>query len=446
MSTFNTSRDRLLSLWQSAAAKVAQRHRPALATEAALATGGEDPIAAQANRFVERVSNRVKHNGRAALSPQDVRGAPAPGIATEGVVDGAAFCAETAFELALARLRGQRQRARDLETAFKDGTCDPRWGECILEFLAHAGIEGQKSIPYRSWSSLSDFVIDGVLKDVCKVAIVGDWGTGQDRARSLLQRVAAQKPDVFIHLGDIYYSGTSDEMADNFLRICRKVLPKSVPIFTLCGNHDVYAGGQPYYALLDAIGQPASFFALRNNHWQLLGMDTGYNDYDPLDISENVTSLQASEVQWHKDKIINNAGRGTVLMSHHQLFSATGIADKPLNPRLAAQFSDVIANVDLWAWGHEHSHIAFDAYAGLRRGRCIGAGGIPIATDDPNQDPYANKFPQNGPAILPPRIGVDPTGVLYNLGYAVLSLNGPNAMLQHFNNQSDTPFYTETIR
>lgn len=84
-----------------------------------------------------------------------------------------------------------------------------------------------------------------MLKDVCKVAIVGDWGTGQDRADLLLRApVAAQKPDVFIHLGDIYYSGTSDEMADNYLAVCRKVLPKSVPIFTLCGNHDVYAGGR----------------------------------------------------------------------------------------------------------------------------------------------------------------------------------------------------------
>src|SRR5881397_3875886 len=35
------------------------------------------------------------------------------------------------------------------------------------------------------------------------------WGAGMPIARHLLEEIALQHPDVLIHLGDIYYSGTS---------------------------------------------------------------------------------------------------------------------------------------------------------------------------------------------------------------------------------------------
>ena len=63
-------------------------------------------------------------------------------------------------------------------------------------------------------------------------------------------------------------------------------------VFSLCGNHDMYSGGAPYYALLDRLGQPSSYVCLRNAHWQLLGMDTGYNDYDPFREERAMTWLR----------------------------------------------------------------------------------------------------------------------------------------------------------
>jgi hypothetical protein len=73
----------------------------------------------------------------------------------------------------------------------------------------------------------------------------------------------------------------------------RAVFPAhSARLFTLCGDHDMYGGGVPYYALLDRLGQPASFFCLRNPHWQLLAMDTGYNDFDPFRVDATATWVQ----------------------------------------------------------------------------------------------------------------------------------------------------------
>ena len=43
------------------------------------------------------------------------------------------------------------------------------------------------------------------------MALIADWGTGTAEAKALLERVAAHRPDVLIHLGDVYYSGTESE-------------------------------------------------------------------------------------------------------------------------------------------------------------------------------------------------------------------------------------------
>ena len=86
--------------------------------------------------------------------------------------------------------------------------------------------------------------------------------------------------------------------------------------------------------------QPNSYFALRNNFWQFVAMDTGYHDTDPFTVTSNLTYLEQSEIDWHLDKIRNNGVgvdtsvnpsgvRGTVLLSHHQLMSFTGVGNNP---------------------------------------------------------------------------------------------------------------------
>jgi hypothetical protein len=238
--------------------------------------------------------------------------------------------------------------------------------------------------------------------------------------------MAVHQPNLFIHLGDIYYAGTKSE-TETFLALRDQHLP-GVRTFTLAGNHDMYGGGKPYYALLKKLDQPASFFALRNADWQLLGMDTGYNDYDPYTVSKAVTHLRDDEWTWQLDKINNNGGRKTVLLSHHPLFSGTGIHGKPLNDRLHGQFASVLDKIDLWAWGHEHSHVLFAPYAGLQRGRCMGAGAIPVPITD---NPYSNASDANL-TILAPRIGADPSGAWYDCAYAILNLTGPAGKLSHY--------------
>ena len=173
------------------------------------------------------------------------------------------------------RWTGNQARAKELAGELKYSVCDATgWAECVTTFLAYKALH--TTLPYRP---NQDVVVNlGTRK---KLAIIGDWGTGDAVAINVLQQVANFKPDVLIHLGDVYYACTQSEAHNNFLDICRVVLGDSVSLYSLCGNHDMYSGGSGYYWLVDRIGQQSSYFCLQNDDWQFLAMDTGHNDSDP---------------------------------------------------------------------------------------------------------------------------------------------------------------------
>ena len=131
--------------------------------------------------------------------------------------------------------------------------------------------------------------------------------------------IGAQRPDVVIHLGDVYYSGTKDEMRDHFLDIVREYLPAETQVFNLAGNHDLYAGGEGYYWLLDELGQPASYFCLRNDHWQILAIGAPPEVSDPMASQYKVPPVDPKEAEWHRHKIATADGRKTIMLSHYQL-------------------------------------------------------------------------------------------------------------------------------
>ena len=96
--------------------------------------------------------------------------------------------------------------------------------------------------------------------------------------------------------------------------------------------HDYYSGGRAFpHAILPQLNlgiphasiQEHSFFCLRNEHWQLECMDTGYFDHDLLKVGDDITHLQEEiEAAWHQQQLGQAGARQVVLMSHHQLFSA----------------------------------------------------------------------------------------------------------------------------
>ena len=339
---------------------------------------------------------------------------------------------------AVAKLLGHTDDANRYQALLttKDGDCDPGWAEASLkyeEFLVSKG-----AIPYRVYKNMNDYVIDGKLPANARVAIVGDWGTGQDTAKTVLAQIARKNPDVVIHMGDVYYSGTDFEMQNYFYNIWKESLDLTkIPTFTLAGNHDMFCGGAPYYKLIDQLGQPASYFCLRNDDWQFLAMDTGLHDNKP---EGNVpTYLEDSEVAWIADKIQNRGDRRTVLLSHHQLFAANeAICGKPVNDHLNQQLSALLPSVDMWLWGHEHNLVIYQKYLGVLA-RCIGHGAFPVGLTEVPATPLFPDIP-----MVPLRLGDD--GTFYNHGYAIMDLAGNTATLSYYQDTEETtPQYTETL-
>ena len=381
----------------------------------------------------------------------------AQAVTTKSLV---ASCAHMYVGLIAAKVMGNTERVRELESEIRFSVCDPLWAKTLFEFD-----NNHKDIPYRHYESLDDFVMPlvgrqgNVDTDKVKIAFLSDWGTGTPLAKNVMRCIAEQQPDILIHLGDVYYSGTKSEMKRHFLDIVRNYLPADTQVFNLAGNHDLYAGGEGYYWLLDELGQPASYFCLRNKHWQILGVGAPPQVGKPTDAISAIPSVEAKEVQWHQHKLSGADGRKSVMLSHYQLFTASGNIGRTednrplaLNPVLYEAFKSHVSDIDLWLWGHEHNMVAFEPYAGLSKGRCIGSGAIPVALHwQPYKQLHNLALPEqfnSAPQIIPEcQLGHD--GDHYHHAFCMLSIDGARGEMNYFQVEGvdgdATSIYTESL-
>lgn len=440
-------RGRDASLWQSAVDEVVAKNNAG-----SPAAGFGQPFGpARLKRPVQTDPLVSRANEIAALIDQgsDVPQVAAPAAIAAGLVDTAKFCSVATFRLAEAKIKAHftgddtqvKLLQSELGTPF--GACDPKWAAVLATYVEHR-IQAGASIPYRRYKDLQDFVIPDRLPNKGTVVLIADWGTGQPAAKALLQKVATHKPDAVIHLGDVYYSGTQAEVQNYFYAIWQPTLGiprvpwgqkltdlKTGPAtFHLPGNHDMYAGGAPYYAVIDMLGQPASYFCLRNDHWQFVAMDTSLHDSNPATV-DNATTMDGQEVVWMKDKVNNAGGRKTVLLSHHQLFTAfEKIGGQAVNQNLLTATRDILPKTAAWIWGHEHNMVIYKKQMDVL-GRCIGHGAFPVCQDPPL------KVIQPQIELEQVTLSTDGTG-FYRHGYVLMNMDGPKAHLSYIQFNAQT--------
>src|SRR5271155_4907939 len=261
-------RDPRLSVWQSSIDQALHQSLTAQSPGQSAARPGladatrEGDILREASRYCSALFNNTPIGHL-------LRGTP--GLATAlpmkvpvALGDQLSYCSSAYLKLADAQLHGDDAGARQCASDIKFGNCDPRYQEALTNYLHYFKLRRQP-IPYRPAATSTDFIDE--IGDQCTIALVGDWGTGQDPAIRVLKSIAAKNPDVIVHLGDIYYSGTQYEADNYFLKLFQTVFGRQdfaantrPRIFTMAGNHDMYSGGQGYYWLLDQIHQSASFF------------------------------------------------------------------------------------------------------------------------------------------------------------------------------------------
>jgi len=431
-------RDARLSIWQAAAGEVQRKHnQPAgkMATESLAAKAQKLLSAQELMRPVHFVAHTIKSAGKPfEFLAHEVK----TGIFDlKAKFDPLEDCARAAAKFLWAEIEGDQKDSNLYAGELQKSVCDAvGWTECLTTYLGYKAL-----LEKPMYRPNQNVVVD--LGTKTKIAIIGDWGTGDDVATNVLNQVGALKPDLLLHLGDVYYAGTQNEAKDNFLNICRSVLG-GIPLYTLCGNHDMYSGGQGYYWLLDQVGQKSSYFCLRNDQWMFLAMDTGFHDNNPFNVSTNMTQLVTqdgwSEANWHLNQISEAGDRRLILLSHHQLFSPFGSVGSlegvpyAYNPNLHNVFASALPKVEWWFWGHEHTLGIYPAYMGLKRGRCIGASAVPVFQD---QQSYATAsglktFDGGGMPTWDMNGVLGNTDNMYNNCFAMMTLNGASAAVDYY--------------
>jgi hypothetical protein len=155
------------------------------------------------------------------------------------------------------------------------------------------------------------------------IALLADWGGDNPAARHIAGAVTRQKPNLAIHLGDIYYGGIKTE-CESFLQLWPlqtniRYPELGVPprtSYALNGNHEMYSGGEAYFnVVLKAFGQPQPFFCLEADYWRIIGLDTAYagGRLKPTGPDDPIST------QWNwLTGLLRNVGKKNILLTHHQ--------------------------------------------------------------------------------------------------------------------------------
>jgi hypothetical protein len=259
-----------------------------------------------------------------------------------------------------------------------------------------------------------------------RLVILGDWGSGIPRAQNVAKEIRRIiEPDIgrreqhVIHLGDVYYSGFKREYDRNFLRYWPVQQGEPVGSWSCNGNHDMYSGGHAYFGHLLADSRfraqdRSSWFALENDDWQLLGLDTAYEDHALID----------PQGAWVADKLREHKDRRTMLLSHHQLFSAYGSQGPKIRDKLRGPLDS--GRITAWFWGHEHRCVQYeDGTQGVGKARLVGHSGVPVyAHREPVRPPAEFHYLESFPTAL------EEWAVM---GFAVVELSGAHAEVRYFN-------------
>ena len=153
---------------------------------------------------------------------------------------------------------------------------DPGWAQQFLgtigTYTARLGRHCYRKVPTVSGAYNMSYAVHPLADEKLRIGILADWATGAPGSMRVLEELAKLKPDIVIHLGDTYYSGTLTEQRDFLHDPLRAHLGEQVPVYLIPGNHDYYAsGGEGFFQIVDEFGaQEASFFSPWENvadHW-----------------------------------------------------------------------------------------------------------------------------------------------------------------------------------
>jgi hypothetical protein len=261
------------------------------------------------------------------------------------------------------------------------------------------------------------------IPDSATVVLAGDFGTGDwggtipAASTKIRGFIPSLKPDITIHLGDVYYAGTNGSEQGNLISVWP---PGASGALTLNSNHEMYPGAVPYFQealtnTLFGIQQKRSFFRLENSNWIIVGLDSAYfSDQFGL----YMDGALDSKIQLPFLAAAARSGKKVIVLTHHNGISEDGATQTELWEQVMNVFP-AGQGPQIWYWGHVHAGVVYD----LRPGsstlcRCIGHGALPCGNASMLANNRNVKWSEN-------RLANDPDDPLRVLnGFAALRFTG----------------------
>ena len=273
------------------------------------------------------------------------------------------------------------------------GALDPQWVESVLNYYR----TGRNRVPFPTHRDRGISPVQNLVGDAeIRIAIAGDSGADNRITPpvAIAGLMKKKNPHYTIHLGDVYYSGLANEEGGHFLNVWPA---GGAGTYTLNSNHEMYCGGVGYFEVLLADQKFAaqrglSYFALTNDHWLIIGLDTAYFAYyqsllyEEGSLAEPDTGKEPNglvQLQWFREVLGQNPNKRVILFTHHDGFdvnpATSAVSRKPLWQQVTREMSRV--RDWWWYFGHVHAPIVYQRIFFSNNSsvsaRCVGHGAIP---------------------------------------------------------------------
>ena len=260
---------------------------------------------------------------------------------------------------------------------------DPGWALSVINFLK-LKLRLLDIVPFNANSKL----IQITARDTLRVALFGDWGTGPyhdghlagSPSQLVMQQIQRQKPDMSIHLGDVYYSGMDREERSKLIDAWLHNAP--LGNFTLNSNHEMCYGGHglingalnPAHTSLFEAQAGSTFFSISFGDWLILGLDSAYY------ASQCNMFMNGAVTDLAQQKLLQDAGssgKKIMILTHHNPLTEIGTLQNDLWRNVVSALGK---DPDYWYWGHIHNGIVYseESAGGSVKCRCQGNAAIPV--------------------------------------------------------------------
>jgi uncharacterized protein (TIGR03437 family) len=187
--------------------------------------------------------------------------------------------------------------------------------------------------------------------------VLGDSGLGTAPQQSIALQMAAEKPDLMLHVGDIAYeSGTFEEFQANYFEYYWTLM-RRVPFFPVAGNHEYLTQASAPYLALHAL--PAENVT-QEDRGRYYSFDWGDAHFIALD-SDLLAPGYASGpmLAWLEGDLQQSAGsRWRIAYFHHLPYPISHHVNDPICAATRARFVPLLERygVQLVLTGHEHNY------------------------------------------------------------------------------------------